>query len=565
MSSLEDNNLAPLLKGRIEEAHYKEQELEEYENNPFIEALPPIFSEEEVLDRFIKYPIPNDQDRERNKNIRFHMIKRLKNFIQPLPDHITIENKLSTMIRRGYLARNPMDISYIKRQKILNEIHNENKKEALETLERNMEHIRSTADSLSIIGISGIGKTTAIERLLQMYPQIIKHEEYKGKMLSRTQIVWLKIDCPYDGNLSTLCKSFFKAIDDLLGTRWLQKYGYLNRITSSMMLHMTTLANLYGIGVLVIDEIQHLINAKNDSEEMLNFFVTLTNTIGIPTVFIGTFKALKIFKRDFRQARRAGSEGNIIWDRMAKDSEEWDYFIETLWDFQWLKTQTKLTDKLKDYFYEHCQGITAIAVNLFILAQERALNTDSEKITKKVIKEASKDDLHMIQPMIKALKNGNLKEIMKYEDIAINLDDISFQHKKDINILGKIKEMADNQQKYYEIKRNNKVEDLVADMAQLVIFDEVKDEELYELVKKVVSKFGIEDDYNLIKSECIKRALNLNEKKKMGKNKSVDVAYESNDLRKLLSIAKDKGVHAHEILKKKGYIKDPIKEFMKAE
>ena len=101
--------------------------------------------------------------------------------------------------------------------------------------------IVATADSLSIIGISGIGKTTAIERLLLMYPQVIKHEMYEQQPFNRTQIVWLKIDYPYDGSLSTLCKSFFKAIDDLLGTRYLEKFGYLNRVTSTMLLHMTSL------------------------------------------------------------------------------------------------------------------------------------------------------------------------------------------------------------------------------------------------------------------------------------------------------------------------------------
>lgn len=104
---------------------------------------------------------------------------------------------------------------------------------------------------------------------------MIKHEIYKGQPFNRTQIVWLKIDCPYDGSLSTLCKSFFKAIDDLLGTRYLEKFGYLNRVTSTMLLHMTSLASMYGIGVLVIDEIQHLLHSKNDQEEILNFFVTL--------------------------------------------------------------------------------------------------------------------------------------------------------------------------------------------------------------------------------------------------------------------------------------------------
>lgn len=344
------------------------------------------------------------------------MIKRIKNFIQPLPDHFTIESKLSTLIRRGYLARNPLDKTYFERLKILNDIQSLKQEERDDILNKNMEHIRSTTDSLSIIGISGIGKTTTIERLLLIYPQIIKHEEYKGRALSRTQIVWLKIDRPYDGNLATLCKNFFKTIDDLLGTRYLEKYGYLNRITSSMMLHMTSLASMYGIGVLVIDEIQHLINSKNDPDEMLNFFVTLTNTVGIPTVLIGTFKALKIFKRDFRQARRAGSEGNIIWDRMSKNSDEWDFFIETLWEFQWLKNEAELTQEMKDYFYDECQGITSIAVNLFILAQERALNTYNEKITKQIKSKTSKEDLYMIQPMIKALRNDNRAEMMKYEE-----------------------------------------------------------------------------------------------------------------------------------------------------
>lgn len=68
-------------------------------------------------------------------------------------------------------------------------------------------------------------------------------------------------------------KGFFKAIDDLLGTRYLEKYGYLNRVTSTMLLHMTSLASMYGIGVLVIDEIQHLLHSKNDQEEMLNFLL----------------------------------------------------------------------------------------------------------------------------------------------------------------------------------------------------------------------------------------------------------------------------------------------------
>lgn len=143
--------------------------------------------------------------------------------------------------------------------------------DTIQNIEHELKNVRSTADSMAIIEISGMGKTTAIEKLLLMYPQVIKHFEYKGQNFTRTQIVWLKIDCPYDGNLSTLCKSFFSAIDDVLGTRYLEKFGYSSRVTSTMLINMTKLAWRYGIGVLVIDELQHLVNAKKDKDDMLDF------------------------------------------------------------------------------------------------------------------------------------------------------------------------------------------------------------------------------------------------------------------------------------------------------
>lgn len=548
-----------ILKGDAERANYKEQEIEEYKRNPFIEALPNIFSDEEVIDRFTLSPIITDNDKVKSSNLRYHIIKRAKNFIQPLPIHITLERRLSALIRRGYLARNPLDKTFLERLRILNELRDENSNEKV--LNERMGHIRSTADSLSIIGISGIGKTTAIERLLLMYPQIIKHEEYEGENFSRTQIVWLKIDCPYDGSLATLCKSFFKAIDDLLGTRYLEKFGYANRITSSMMLHMTTLASMYGIGVLVIDEIQQLLNAKNDMEEMLNFFVTLSNTVGIPTVLIGTNNAQKIFKGNFRQARRAASEGSIIWDRMAKESDEWSFFLETLWDFQCLKENTALTEQLKDAFYDECQGITAVAVNLFILAQERALSEEKEKINCDILRTTAKEDLHMIQPMIKALRNNDINAIRNYEDISINLDDIAFNYRKDIELTGKLEELFKERNNSIELKRKSTVENLVMDLCTIGIFDNLEDMQMKKLVEKLLQKHPVDEDYNSIKVMAIKAAMELNEKIKSGNLEKLNKP-KKEGLLALYEAAIKAKEHPYEVLKRNGYIKNPVDEFL---
>lgn len=552
------NNNIITLKGIEEDAIYKEQELKEYENNPYIEALPKIFNEENVIDMFYVLPRITDGDRNKESNIRFHIIKRAKGFIQPLPIHITLERRLSTLIRRGYLSRNPLSKDFFGRIRVLNSITNIDNYS--KELKEKLENTRSTADILTIIGISGIGKTTAIERLLLMYPQVIRHTKYKDTNLTRTQIVWLKIDCPYDGNISTMCKSFFKAIDDILGTRYLEKYGYSSRVSSMMLINMSRLVSQYGIGVLVIDEIQHLLNNKIDMEEMLNFFVTLTNTVGMPTVLIGTSKAQQIFKGNFRQARRAGSEGTIIWDRMDKNSEEWDFFLKSLWEFQGLREVTELTNNIKEVFYDECQGITAIAVNLFLLAQERALQKGTEKLTIGILRETSKKDLYMIQPMIKALRNNNISEIIKYEDISIDIEEISRNNQRDIQFAGEIKEKLKERQKDNKLIRKSVSESLIAELLEVDLFNNLDVNDIRYICEDIVKNTEINEEYSIQKVKAFKDAMLLNDKKVKTKKQNRTFK-ENNGLMIIFDSAKEQMIHTYDLLNKAGYIKNPLEEF----
>lgn len=552
-----------LLKGRIVfEPEYKIQELDEYANNPFIEALPELFDENEVIKQFTIYPSIKEEERRKRVVARHHMIKRLKNFVQPLEIHLDIERKLSAIIRQGYLARNPFSVEYTQRLQLINHVKEEFSGK-LEKLDIISETLRSTATSLSIIGISGIGKTTAMERLLLMYPQVIIHGEYQNRMLVRTQIVWLKIDCPYDGSLKTLCKIFFQAVDDVLGTtKYFEKYGNNRNSTATMMIHMTFVATIHAIGVLVIDEIQHLINSKNDSDEMLNFFVTLVNTIGVPTILVGTFKALKVLQKDFRQARRVSSEGSIIWDRMVKD-DEWTFFLETMWQFQWLENFTNLTDELSDVMYDESQGITAVAVNLFILSQEKALEK-GEKITISLLRDVAKNDLRMIQKMINALKNNNIEEIVKYDDISINLEEILGKIRNHTELRGKIKALSRQQQAMRESKENDLKEMLILSLSNMNIFKNFKPELLEEIIGLAVKTAGADPDITVVEREVLRIAFEklnekntkvcpLNEKKNTNQLKQEDLRYVYNNAKKLKR-------HIYEAMEDGGYIKNPLKE-----
>ncbi|WP_367648318.1 ATP-binding protein [Paraburkholderia phenoliruptrix] len=73
---------------------------------------------------------------------------------------------------------------------------------------------------------------------------------------------------------------------------------------------MEQIASTHCVGVLIVDELQHLRVAKiGGKDNMFNFFVTLVNSIGIPVVFVGTNSMIDLFSDVMCNARRATGLG----------------------------------------------------------------------------------------------------------------------------------------------------------------------------------------------------------------------------------------------------------------
>ncbi len=303
--------------GEIVEAKYSEQVLKEYSNNPLIEALPPIWSFEQVEELMHFYPEHTDDERYMEPHIRFHFVQRLFSYFQPWSTHFDIEQRISRVIRQGYISRNPLKQNYAgDLQKIYQMIKDGNYEF------KNSELSRPSASGFTIIGFSGMGKSSAVENILNRYPQIILHEKYNDLEFDHKQLVWLKLDCPHDGGVKGLCADFFMEFDKLMGDCTYSKFAAgRNTTTATMIPRMAQIARRHSLGLLIIDEIQHLSVAKSGGQEkMLNFFVNLVNTIGIPVILIGTTKAMSVLQSEFRQARRgSGHQGDLVWENLEKD------------------------------------------------------------------------------------------------------------------------------------------------------------------------------------------------------------------------------------------------------
>jgi len=277
----------------------------------------------------------------------------------------------------------------------------------------------------SVIGCSGTGKSTAAEAILKCYPQVIYHPAYQ-----HVQLVWLKVECPHDGSAKHLCINFFRAVDQAIGSDYEDQYVKSRSSAESMLGYLARVVALHSVGLLVIDEIQHLDSSKSGgSQKMLNFFVTLTNVIKVPVLFIGTPKALDLFTPTMRSARRASQFGSLNWNRFERSDQpendaEWERFFKRLWKLQWFENPTPLTDSMRDLFWEYTQGIAHIAVSLFYLCQARAVMAGREVIDRPLVEKVYFEELSLIHPMINALRSGRKEEILKYSDLDVPLETI---------------------------------------------------------------------------------------------------------------------------------------------
>src|SRR6266545_1571163 len=402
-----------IVKGRTVRAEYRDTGIPYYDGNPLIEALPPVLTDDQATVRLAHYPQYDEARRRAPDHIRYHLIQNgLRCFI-PLDIHLDLQRRFSCLIRVGYAGRNPLAADFWKRLTAKIESFDQYGEQ------RQTPDGSSTAVGFNIVGISGVGKSHSVERILNLYPQVIHHGRYRDRNFINAQVVWVKLDCPFDGSVKGLCVNFFQALDDMLGTNYQRNYAQNRRTTDEMLPNMALAAANHFLGVLVIDEIQRLSSARSGgADRMLNFFVQLVNTIGVPVVLIGNYKALSVLSGDFSQMRRGAGQGDLIWDRMARD-EQWRFFVESLWRLQYTQQVCRLEDdpSLADALYDETQGITDLAVKAYMFAQERAIDSGRERITASVIRSAARDKLGIPRAVLDALKTNDRRVLEQYEDV----------------------------------------------------------------------------------------------------------------------------------------------------
>ena len=150
------------------EAIYTPQVRAMYQNNPWIEALPDNPDDKELF-KILKGKIPYDAvERELPAYERRECVQSLSQVFVPWGKSGEIARKIYSAIRAGYVTRNPIEQAWMQEMSEL-----QNCVIQKDAGFRSVAGTNANACGFCLVGDSGMGKTSAVNHALAMFPQII--------------------------------------------------------------------------------------------------------------------------------------------------------------------------------------------------------------------------------------------------------------------------------------------------------------------------------------------------------------------------------------------------------
>lgn len=247
------------------------------------------------------------------------------------------------------------------------------------------------ADSFSVIGPSGIGKSTALAKSISLSGGediIVTKEPY-------AQIVpCINVQCPHDCSVKGLLLAILSQVDAIIGTRYHQD-AVKNKASIDNLIGTVSQVALNNILLIVIDECQNVCRNKS-GVSLIASMTQLINSSGVSICMVGLPQTEDFFSQEMQLARRSVG---LSYTALPFD----DYFInfcETLFSYQYVAKRTRLTPELTELLFECSGGIIAILVSLVIEAEQIAILSGKDELSKETILMAYRGRLKNVQDFV---------------------------------------------------------------------------------------------------------------------------------------------------------------------
>ena len=272
------------------------------------------------------------------------------------------------------------------------------------TLQQEYSGILGGSDSFTILGVSGIGKSSSISRAVQLltHDRIIETEQPYRKILP-----CIVVQCPFDSSVKGLLLEIIRVVDEQLGSSYYPKATSV-RATTDMLIGSVGSILLQSVGILIVDEIQNVAISKN-GRNLLGVLLQLINCSGVSICMVGTPECQDFFTQAMQLARRSLG---LQYESMEYGAEFVD-LCETLYQYQYVRNRTELDDATIRWLYEHSNGNVSSVVTLLHDAQEIGILEGSEILNLETLNAAYRSRMKMLHSYIAPTKKPQTSRTKK--------------------------------------------------------------------------------------------------------------------------------------------------------
>lgn len=350
-----------------------------------VEKLPPMLSGEELKRRLEIRPSYDSEIRSKGKSERLMALNGIYNIYLPSVMSEEIYSKIYLAMLRSLQK---------KEGKLAVQQRNENGKRIrdVDGSDYGYQGIIGGSDSFTIIGSSGIGKSSATSRAITIATEnrVIEMEKPFCKILPT-----VVAQCPFDCSVKSLLLQILRQIDMELDTHYYDM-AVRARATTDMLIGSVSQIALNHIGLLVVDEIQNIVNHRQ-GKSLVGMLTQLINNSGISICMVGTPEAEVFFESVDYLARRALGlrYGSCEYNAYFRE------FCTVLFQYQYIQKESDLSDSIIQWLYEHSAGVLAVVVSLIHDAQEISILNDREILDIVSLNEAYEQRMNMLHSHIR--------------------------------------------------------------------------------------------------------------------------------------------------------------------
>ncbi|MBR5179604.1 MAG: hypothetical protein IKW90_12510 [Lachnospiraceae bacterium] len=280
-------------------------------------------------------------------------------------------------------------------------------------------------------GVYGIGKRTLMRKLVSLYPDVIFHHEYDGKLFYSMQIPVLYAKMPQDVSVSGLCRQLLGVLREKSGEQGKNvgqgkngEMGKTGRI-GSFNIHYdkgsSVIDILFGVlrelnvGCIVLETLEDSDLTGKDSERVFRLLQGIIREAGVSVCIICGEKLAEAVSNTPGRAMVFSSANDLIYTPYSQD-DEWERFIDVLWSEQLVKQPPKKSIELDNVLFEWSRGIAEIVVRILIEVQENALDRGTETWGKKELDIAARTALKTVLSFL-----GSIDPVLP-QDLASVMD-----------------------------------------------------------------------------------------------------------------------------------------------